>query len=104
MALTTAGLVNGGLTTHFAIVYDDALPGGVILANGLVANCEKDFALMAGWFAGVDFIYDFPLPVEIVNDTGGASWDTPSNLQVTFGASPTITIKPLIGGSSTVNI
>jgi hypothetical protein len=95
MAFTSAGLAGGGRTAHYQISYDTALPGGLALAVGLLATCEGDFNLMSGWFAGVSFEFSFPLPVQIVNAGGGASWSDPPDIAVAFGASPTITVNAL---------
>ncbi len=98
MAYTTIGLANNGRTAHYQISYDPLLPNGLTLATGLVAACEQDLALMQDWFSGVNFIFDFPLPVQIANASGGASWNDPSDWQVQFGASPSITISPINPG------
>ena len=51
MAYTTAGLTNGGRTTHYQIQYDDSLSpaDGMNRANALIAVCEQDYALVSGW-------------------------------------------------------
>jgi hypothetical protein len=96
MAFTSAGLANGGQTAHYQISYDAALSkaDGQDRANGLILKCEDDFALMTRWFGGLNLIFSFPLPVQIANASGGASWNDPSDLQVEFGTSPTITLSP----------
>ena len=52
MAPTSAGLTNGGQTTHYQFTFDDSLggPGGIEPArtNQVLANCEADFNLMSG--------------------------------------------------------
>jgi hypothetical protein len=52
MAYTTAGLTNGGVTTHYRFSYDTALGGigGVEPArtNAVIAACEADYNLMHG--------------------------------------------------------
>jgi hypothetical protein len=97
MGFTTAGLVNNGYTAHYAISYDDtlSLADGVQNANGLIAACEADFALMQGWFGGIDLVFGYPIPVQIQSgpDTG-ASWPNPTLSSVFAGAKPTITIQP----------
>ncbi len=54
MALTTSGLTNSGVTTHYSFSYDDSFggPGGIEPArtNAVIAACETDFALMQSWF------------------------------------------------------
>jgi hypothetical protein len=56
MAFTTAGLTNGGVTTHYRFSYDTALggPDGVEPArtNAAIAACEADYNLMHGWSGG----------------------------------------------------
>jgi hypothetical protein len=60
MVLTTSGLTNGGVTTHFNFSYDDSFansatnPGGPEPArtNVVIATCENDYNLMSGWFGG----------------------------------------------------
>jgi hypothetical protein len=49
---------------------------------------------MTQWFGGINLIFSFPLPVHIGIGAGGASWNDPSNLQLAFGSSPTITLSP----------
>ncbi|WP_353072971.1 hypothetical protein [Tunturiibacter gelidiferens] len=104
MAFTSSGLPNNGKTAHYQISYDTTLSpvDGVARALDLFNICEADFALMSGWFAGVNLIFNFPLPVQIVNAFGGASWSNPSGFQLIFGSSPTITIKPASGTSVNV--
>ena len=50
MAPTSAGLTNGGQTTHYQFTYDNSLggPGGIEPArtNQVLANCEADFNLI----------------------------------------------------------
>lgn len=104
MGFTSAGLPNNGQTAHYQISYDTTLSpaDGVIRATGLFNTCEADFTLMSGWFAGVNLVFNFPLPVQIVNASGGASWNDPSGFQVWLGSSPTISIKP--GTGTSVNV
>lgn len=68
-----------GKTTHFSISYDDSLVNGAALATELLAHCEADFDLMSSWFPGTAFEFSFPLPVQIANQGGGASWVNPSD-------------------------
>ena len=104
MGFTSAGLPNNGQTAHYQISYDTTLSvaDGITRAAGLLAACEQDFALMSSWFAGVNLIFNFPLPVQIVNASGGASWSDPSGFQLIFGSSPTVVIKP--GSGTSVNV
>ncbi|OAI57519.1 hypothetical protein AYO50_01400 [Acidobacteria bacterium SCGC AG-212-P17] len=86
MGFTSAGLTNGGKTAHFQVAYDDSFStaDGVNRSNAFLAKCEQDFALMQGWFAGVNFGFA-PLSVQIKNAGGGASW---SNSNITINAGP----------------
>jgi hypothetical protein len=63
MAATSVGLPNGGRTAHFWVTYDDSLSAadGLGRASGLLGKCEDIFALISSWFAGVNFIYSFPI-------------------------------------------
>jgi hypothetical protein len=99
MVFTSAGLPNGGATAHYQISYDDTftMADGVTRAAQVVDACEKDFALMQGWFVGVDFEFSFPISVQIVNAPGGASWNSPPNIALPFGYSPTVTINARAG-------
>ncbi len=80
MALTTAGLTNGGSTTHYRFQYDDALaaspanPSGPEPArtNAVIAACEGDFALMRGWFGGINLSN---INVHVTPQGGGADWN-----------------------------
>src|SRR5581483_1752554 len=108
MGFTSAGLLNGGRTAHFSIGYDDSLSpqDGLVRASGLLAACEQDFATMAAWFAGVNLLFSYPLPVHITgpwSDGGeGATWTDPPDIVVDFSnPSPTITLH--VGSSRSVN-
>jgi hypothetical protein len=98
MGFTTAGLVNNGYTAHYAISYDDTLSpaDGIQNANGLIAACEGDFALVQGWFGGIDLVYGYPIPVQIASGPAtGASWPSPTLSSVYIDkVKPTITIQP----------
>jgi Carboxypeptidase regulatory-like domain len=91
------GFINYATTTHFQISYDDTFSAanGLDVAAQFWADCESDFELMSGWFSGVNFKFNFPIPVQIANASGGASWQDPSDTQVFFGTSPTITVNPV---------
>lgn len=95
MAQTSAGLPNGGNSAHYQISYDTSLSAadGVGRATAVLAHCEDDFNLMAGWFFGVGFKFDFPISVAINNATGGASWQDPTDLQLMFGFSPAVSMN-----------
>jgi len=99
MAATNAGLPDGGQTPHFKVTYDDSLSpaDGLGRATALQARCEHAFTLITSWFAGVKFVYSFPIELRIMNDTGGASWERPSDFQLAFGWSPTVLLKPASG-------
>jgi hypothetical protein len=93
MALTTTGLTNGGLTTHYRFQYDDSLqttaanPGGPEPArtNAVIAGCEGDFNQMTGWFGGIALDVNFPIAVNVTQNGGGASWNlSDGNLTVTI--------------------
>jgi hypothetical protein len=101
MVATTAGLPGNGITAHYEISYESSLSkaDGLDRANALLATCEADFALMKSWFGGIELEFDYPIPVLIDNASGGASWDDPSELQVAFGWSPAVTIRPGSGTS-----
>jgi hypothetical protein len=59
MAFTTAGLSNGGVTSHYNFQYDDSLeqsaanPTGPepTRTNAVIAAAEGDFNQMTSWFA-----------------------------------------------------
>jgi hypothetical protein len=96
MALTNAGLPNNGQTAHCAIFYDSAIPNGLALASGLQASCEQDFALMKGWFGGIELIFSYPIVLVIANASGGGSWSDPSDFQLEFNLYiPIITLNAL---------
>jgi len=103
MAFTSAGLTNNGRTTHYQIQYDDSFStvDGRDRANVLLASCEADFLLMSSWFAGVNLIFSYPIPVQIANDVGGAGWSDPPDWEVeVIHPSTVITIKPGTGTSA----
>ena len=100
MAPTTNGLTNGGATTHYNFTYDDSLsaplnPTGPEPArtNGVIAACESDFNLMAGWFGNIALDVPTPIPVNVTQNGGGAGW----NLN---NGNLTITINPDTRGAS----
>jgi hypothetical protein len=89
MTLTAANLSGGGLTAHYAFRYDDSLVGGVEPArtNAVVAACEGDFNQMSTWFSNIALDVDFRIPVDVTQNSGGASW-------VTSGRKLTVTVNP----------
>ncbi len=77
-------LVNVGSTTHYSISYDDSLVGadGPDRANALLAVCEQDYAMMAGWFPGLSLTVGLPVSVNIVpGGYAGAGWGPPISLR-----------------------
>ena len=91
MAPTSAGLTNGGQTTHYQFTYDGSLggPGGIEPArtNQVLANCEADFNLMSGWFNNIALDVNFRVTVNVTQNTGGASWNlSGGNLTVTINS------------------
>jgi hypothetical protein len=84
MALTKAGLNNGGRTAHCQFSYDDSLagPGGIEPArtNDVIGACEGDFDLMSGWFGNISLGVNFPFPVSVnpspssAPNSYGAQW------------------------------
>jgi hypothetical protein len=91
MAPTSAGLTNGGQTTHYQFTYDNSLggPGGIEPArtNQVLANCEADFNLMSGWFNNIALDVNFRITVNVTQNTGGASWNlSGGNLTVTINS------------------
>src|SRR5215470_4514589 len=83
MAYTTAGLTNGGRTTHYQIQYDTTLSqaDGVNRANALIAVCEGDFALTSGWFSNISLTVGIPITVQIAPGSyASASWGPPITL------------------------
>ena len=98
MGQTTQGLPNGGKTGRYAISYEESLPdaSGLLLARDLMNTCDEDFDLMAGWFAGTDFEFSFPVKVQLENAVGGASWDDPADISLPFGYSPTVQVKAVM--------
>jgi hypothetical protein len=95
MAQTAAGLPNGGITTHYAITYDDSLSAadGKNRAAALMGVCEADFNTMQGWFGGISLPYQIPYGVQIT--PGGA-------FSASWGSGPPITVIP--GNGSTLDL
>jgi hypothetical protein len=95
MTFVTAGLPFGGLTTHFAVQYDDALTvaAGRDLAIELLGSIEQDFDLMQNWFAGVNFQFALPLDVYLTGEDGGAGWLDPPDIALGLYHIP-VTLKP----------
>lgn len=100
MALTSTGLTNGGVTAHYQFQYDDSLsapinPGGPEPArtNAVIAGCEADFNLMAGWFGNIALDVNFTIPVNVTQNGGGAGWGL-------SGGNLTVTINPSSGSAN----
>ena len=90
MTYTTAGLTNGGRTTHYQIQYDDSLSqaDGMDRANALIAVCEGDYALMSGWFGGIALTVSVPVTVQIApGPYASAGWGPPITLTPGNGSS-----------------
>lgn len=92
MAFISDGLTNNGsgagVTTHYAFTYDDALNSAVhpgqpepARTNALIAACEGDYNLMAGWFGGIALPFPTPISVQVANAGGGAGWGPPITLK-----------------------
>jgi hypothetical protein len=77
MALTTNGLINGGVTAHYSFSYDDSFagPGGQEpgRTNAVIAACESDYNVMSGWFGGGLNVTGMTVQVTPTNGVG-ASW------------------------------
>src|SRR5947207_1900730 len=89
MAQTTTGLndtgLGAGVTTHYAITYDDALSAadGKNRGNALMAVCENDFTWMSNLFGNIGIPFSLPVSVQLVTGGyAGAGWGPP------------ITVKP----------
>ena len=85
MALTTAGLTNGGLTTHYQFQYDDSLSGPGLpepaRTNAVIADCENDFNLMSGWFGNIGLTVGTPITVNVQpGPYASAGWGPPIRL------------------------
>ena len=82
MTLTTSGLTNGGVTTHYRFTYDDSLaaPAGPEPArtNAVVEACEYDYHLMSGWFGGNIAVTG--MNVQVTTQSSGAEWRGTSTL------------------------
>jgi len=92
MWYTTAGLINGGTTTHYQFAYDRVLATAVFgniepaRTNSLLANAansipvvENDFAWMQTQFAGVNVANQVTVPIPTFVNAGtgggyGAGW------------------------------
>jgi hypothetical protein len=76
-------LVTAGTTTHYKIQYDDSLSAadGQQRAAGLLAVAERDYALMSGWFGGINLTVRTPVEVNISpGPYASAGWGPPIRL------------------------
>ncbi len=87
MTFVTTGLTNGGVTTHYRFSYDQALAGSggpePGRTNAVIAACEGDYALMAGWFGNSLTVTG--MDVQVTTQSHGASWSgtsTASTIQL----------------------
>jgi hypothetical protein len=100
MAFTSDRLTNGGKTSHYQFKYDDSLkgPGGPEPArtNAVLAACEDDFNQMSTWFGGIALDVSTPIPVNVTQNGGGASWSGGP------GSGVTITVNPAAGPASDI--
>jgi len=101
MTYITTGLNQGGRTPHYQIEYDDSLSqaDGLDRAKDLQGKCEEDFTLMQNWFGGIDLAFKYPIPVQIANAEGGATWRNVAAILRPFVGSPVVTLKPGNGTS-----
>lgn len=93
MTLVTTGLTNNGRTTHYQIQYDDSLSqaDGMDRANGLIATCEADYTLMAGWFDNIALTVGIPITVNITPGSyASAGWGPPIRLTPGNGSDLTL--------------
>ena len=85
MTQTSNGLNNNfglgnGVTTHYAITYDDSLSAadGQNRANALIGACEGDFTWMSNLFANIGIPFSLPVSVQLVpGGYAGAGWGPP---------------------------
>jgi List-Bact-rpt repeat protein len=64
----TTGLKEGGKTAHYVFSYDETLATDLRVepdrTNKLIDDCERDYALMSGWFGGkvtLDSVINAPI-------------------------------------------
>jgi hypothetical protein len=82
----TSGLIQSGVTPHFAFSYDSSLqktaanPLGLepSRTNALIDACENDYKVMASWFGGISLPFPARVSVQVANLGGGAGWGGPS--------------------------
>jgi hypothetical protein len=61
-----------GSTQNFVVQYDSNAPNGGVLAAGVLANCERDYATLLGWFNNIG-VSGLPFHVTIQAGNNGAS-------------------------------
>ncbi len=95
MSQVTGGLINDGETAHFKISYESSMSpdDGRNVAQALMNVIEGDLALIKTWFAGVDFVFAYPINVELHNASGGAGWVTPPDIAGWIRFHPTVKVK-----------
>ncbi len=82
--LNNPGGLGKGVTTHYAITYDDSLStaDGQDRANALLAVCESDFSWMTTNFPGATLPFSTPMSVQIMPGSyAKAGWGPPITLQ-----------------------
>jgi len=73
MGYVTTGLTNGGVTSHYKFSYDESLVGvEPARTNAVIAACENDYNLMAGWFGGGTSVTG--MSVQVTTQSNGAGW------------------------------
>jgi hypothetical protein len=61
-----------GSTPNFVVQFDSNAPNGAALAAGVLANCERDYATLQGWFNNIG-VSSLPFHVTIQAGNNGAS-------------------------------
>lgn len=75
-------LVVRGNTTHFGVAYDSTLTNGAMLADAVLANCERDLAGLSALFGGI-MPASLPAQVDLVPGLGGASHPSCADTHIT---------------------
>src|SRR4051812_13326209 len=94
-ALLTTGLTNAGRTTHYQFQYvaSLSLTPEPARTNAVIAACENDFQLMAGWFNNLALDVTGPIAVNVTAQGGGGSWSISNGVL-------TVTINPGSGDAT----
>jgi hypothetical protein len=75
-ALAAELLTQRGQTAHFIVNFDNSLgANGPLLADAVLATCERDYAQLQGYFGGITPA-GLPFVINIVPGNGGASHAT----------------------------